>query len=69
MTPYITSYLRQHHVDDNLTYSQSIWIFSLAAVGQGASMFVGGFMYPKIGPQLTTLVGAWISRFVVYKIN
>ncbi|XP_071165053.1 apicoplast pyruvate carrier 1-like isoform X1 [Mytilus edulis] len=61
MTPYITSYLRQKDIDNDLTYSKSIWIFSSAAMGQGASMFIGGFMYEKIGPRWTTLIGSWIS--------
>jgi hypothetical protein len=62
MTPYLTSYLRKHGTNKDLTYSESIWIFSISAMGQGSSMFLGGIMYRKLGPKLTTLIGSWISR-------
>lgn len=61
ITPYITSYLRAKGINGDLTYSTSIWIFSLSAIGQGASMFIGGIMNRALGPKLTTLIGAWIS--------
>ncbi|XP_062609010.1 oxalate:formate antiporter-like [Saccostrea cucullata] len=61
MTPYMTSYMKKHKVDETLNYAESTWIMSLAAMGQGASMFLGGMLYKALGPKLSTLIGGWLA--------
>ncbi|KAJ8310395.1 hypothetical protein KUTeg_012260 [Tegillarca granosa] len=42
MTSYITSYFRAKNIESDLTYADSTWILSLAAMGQGgADVFWG----------------------------
>ena len=65
MTPYITSYIRKHHVHDSLDYAESIWISAVAAMGQGTSMFLGGMLNRKVGPKLATLIGCWTARYFI----
>ncbi|KAK3095100.1 hypothetical protein FSP39_010342 [Pinctada imbricata] len=62
MTPYITSYIRQHKVKSTLNYAESTWISSIAAMGQGMSMFLGGLLNRRIGPRWSTLIGGWLAR-------
>lgn len=62
MTPYMTSYMKKHKVDETLNYAESTWINSIATMGQGMSMFLGGMLYKAIGPKFSTLIGAWIAR-------
>ena len=66
MSPYMTSYFRIKGIDPDLSYEDSIWINALAAMGQGSSVFIGGLLVPKLGPRKTTLLGAWISRSVIF---
>ncbi|CAH1782091.1 unnamed protein product [Owenia fusiformis] len=60
MTPYITSYIRARSEPTGLRYSEGVWIFAISGGSQGAAMFLGGVFAKKIGPRLTTLLGAWI---------
>ncbi|KAH9498546.1 hypothetical protein Btru_007031 [Bulinus truncatus] len=43
----------------SLTYTECTWVFALAAMGQGASMALGGLIEKRIGPKLTALLGGW----------
>ncbi|XP_021364599.1 uncharacterized protein LOC110457591 [Mizuhopecten yessoensis] len=61
MTPYMTSYMRKKNVSAELTYADSLWVMAVAAMGQGASVFIGGILHRKLGTRLTTLLGGWIS--------
>lgn len=65
MTSYITSYFRAKNIEPDLTYADSTWILSLAAMGQGGAMFFGGLLVKKLGPRLTALLGSWISSIGV----
>lgn len=64
MTPYMTSYMKKHKVDESLNYAESTWISSIAAMGQGMSMFLGGILYRALGPKVSTLLGAWLARYL-----
>uniref|UniRef100_A0A2C9L5X0 Major facilitator superfamily (MFS) profile domain-containing protein n=1 Tax=Biomphalaria glabrata TaxID=6526 RepID=A0A2C9L5X0_BIOGL len=59
LNPYITSYMRNYGSASSLTYTECSWVFALGAMGQGASMAVGGVIERKIGPKLTALLGGW----------
>ncbi len=60
MAPYIVSYIRNQSHPSDLSDTTSSWIFACALIGQGCSMFVGGWLVSKIGPRFTTLLGGWI---------
>ena len=62
LTPYVTSYIRAYSSPSSLTYGQSVWIFALGIGFQGATMFLGDFLFKKLGPKLSTLIGGWIMR-------
>ncbi|XP_071085862.1 apicoplast pyruvate carrier 1-like isoform X1 [Haliotis cracherodii] len=58
LNPYLTSYIRKYSSPSDLQYAESVWIFSMSAMGQGLSMFLGGVINRFIGPRLTTLLGS-----------
>ncbi|XP_071085864.1 apicoplast pyruvate carrier 1-like [Haliotis cracherodii] len=58
LTPYVTSYLRNSTSEHDMDYSDSVWIFATAAVGQGLSMFLGGIISRRLGLRITVLLGA-----------
>lgn len=60
LSPYIVSYIREKSHPDNLRLPTSMWIYACALSGEAGSMFVGGWLYGKIGPRWTTLLGSWI---------
>ena len=60
MAPYIVSYIRNQSSPEDLSDTTSSWIFACALIGQGGSMFIGGYLVRKIGPRFTTLLGGWI---------
>ncbi|KAL5004644.1 hypothetical protein ScPMuIL_018100 [Solemya velum] len=66
ITPYFTSYFRARHVDSDLRYADSEWVVSMGAMGQGMSMFLGGFMYRKLGARITVLIGSWLQSLAVF---
>ncbi|KAH9498550.1 hypothetical protein Btru_007039 [Bulinus truncatus] len=59
LNPYITSFMRSYGSASSLTYTECTWVFALAAMGQGASMALGGLIEKRIGPKLTALLGGW----------
>ncbi|XP_067670065.1 oxalate:formate antiporter-like [Haliotis asinina] len=54
----MTSYLR-HSTRADLTYSDSVWIYACTLIGHGLSMFLGGFIYRRLGLRPTVLLGSW----------
>ena len=60
ISPYIVSYIRNRSHPADFSQATSTWVFACALVGQGGSMFVGGWMVKKIGPRWTTLIGGWL---------
>ena len=60
LSPYIVSYIRNRSHPADLHSTTSTWIYACALSGQAGSMFVGGWLYAKIGPRWTTLLGSWI---------
>ena len=62
LNPYMTSYMRQE-ADKTLTYTECSWVFALACMGQGLSMYFGGLIERKLGPRLTSLLGGWLMRY------
>ena len=65
LLPYVVSYIRERSHPRDLTSEMGAWIFALNLVGQGGSMFLGGWLERKIGPRLTTLIGGWIMSIGV----
>ncbi|XP_048246409.1 uncharacterized protein LOC124122976 [Haliotis rufescens] len=59
LSPYLTSYLR-HSTRDNITYSDSVWIYACNLIGHGLSMFLGGVIYRQLGLRPTVLLGSWL---------
>lgn len=57
MAPYVTSYIRLNSQPPTLTYQESSFIFALMFFGEGASMFLGGYIETRLGPRITTLIG------------
>lgn len=62
MNPYFTSYIRAYSSPSDLRYTQSVWVFAIAAAGQGFAMFIGGLIATKIGHRWTVLLGGWTTR-------
>ena len=60
MEPYIVSYIRNRSHPTGLQENIGPWIFTALIVGQGTTMLLGGFLYRKVGPRVTTLSGAAI---------
>ena len=65
LVPYLISYVRERSGPAHLHSGTGAWIYALALVGQGLSMFVGGLMERRIGPRLSTLVGCGIMSLGV----
>ena len=59
IAPYMVSYIRNQSHPASLKQEATTWIFACALIGQGTTMFIGGWMVRKIGPRLTTLIGGW----------
>ncbi|XP_012942301.1 uncharacterized MFS-type transporter YhjX [Aplysia californica] len=69
LSPYLTSFMREYGSAPSLTYTQCAWIYALAAIGQGASVSVGGLLERKVGPKLCSLIGGWgmsLGVFLTY---
>ena len=60
MEPYIVSYIRNRSHPTDLQENIGPWVFTALVVGQGTTILLGGFLYSKVGPRVTTLLGAWI---------
>ncbi len=60
LSPYLVSYIRERSHPPDLALTTSTWIYAAALVGQAGSMFLGGWLYGKIGPRWTTLLGGWL---------
>lgn len=65
IAPYIVSYIRNESHPANLQQGTTTWIFAFALIGQGGSMFLGGWMVRRIGPRWTTLIGGWVMSLGV----
>ena len=65
MNTYMTSYLRKH-VNNDLTYSDLIWIPTLSTVSQGAFMTLSGHLEERVGVRYTMLIGSSIMTSGVY---
>ena len=65
IAPYIVSYIRNESHPADLRQGTTTWIFAFALMGQGAAMFIGGWMVRKIGPRWTTLIGSWVMSLGV----
>lgn len=65
IAPYVVSYIRNESHPADLRQGTTTWIFAFALMGQGGSMFLGGWMVRKIGPRWTTLIGGWIMSLGV----
>ncbi|XP_038073271.1 oxalate:formate antiporter-like [Patiria miniata] len=59
MSPYFTSYIREFSQPHDLRYQEASLIFALMLVGQGSSMWIGGFLERKIGVRIAVLIGGW----------
>ena len=62
LSPYLTSYIRKHSSPSDLTYGESVWIYAMAGMGQGMTMYFGGLLERRLGQRLTVLCGAWFQR-------
>ena len=60
LAPYIASYIRNMSHPHTITTGTTSLLYSLAVVGQGVGMVLGGWLDRKIGPRLTTLAGSAI---------
>lgn len=60
LLPYVVSYMRARSHPEDLTSQTATWISALNLVGQGGSMFLGGWLEKRIGPRLSTLIGGWL---------
>ena len=65
MSTYMTSYLRKH-VNNNLTYSDLIWIPTLSTMSQGLFMTLSGHLEERVGVRYTVLIGSSIMTAGVY---
>ncbi|KAL8595959.1 hypothetical protein ACOMHN_018271 [Nucella lapillus] len=61
LSPYLTSYIRQHSSPSDLTYAESVWIYALAGMGQGMTMYIGGVLERRLGTRLSVLIGGWFQ--------
>lgn len=60
LAPYIVSYIRNSSHPSDLQFGTSTWIYALSLMGQGGSMFFGGWLSARIGPRWSTLIGSWL---------
>ena len=65
MSTYMTSYLRKH-VNNDITYSDVIWIPTFSTISQGVFMTLSGHLEERIGVRLTLLIGSTIMTSGVY---
>lgn len=65
LAPYIASYVRNMSHHHTITTGTTSLLYSLAVIGQGFSMVLGGWMDRKIGPRLTTVVGSIVMSSAV----
>uniref|UniRef100_A0A0K2SYD6 Oxalate:formate antiporterlike [Strongylocentrotus purpuratus] n=1 Tax=Lepeophtheirus salmonis TaxID=72036 RepID=A0A0K2SYD6_LEPSM len=65
MNTYLTSYLNEY-VNPDISYSVTIWILTLASVGQGAFMTLSGYLEEYVGVRMTVLIGCFIMTCGVY---
>ena len=56
VAPYITSYLVQF--DPNVTYHNTLHVYTAVFLGQALFMYLGGQLEKKIGPRYTSYIGA-----------
>eukprot|EP00731_Ephydatia_muelleri_P022628 Em0015g211a len=60
LAPYIASYIRNASHPHTITTGTTSLLYSVAVVGQGLSMVLGGWLDRRIGPRLTTIAGSLI---------
>eukprot|EP00581_Thalassiosira_minuscula_P002508 CAMPEP_0183737780 /NCGR_PEP_ID=MMETSP0737-20130205/52894_1 /TAXON_ID=385413 /ORGANISM="Thalassiosira miniscula, Strain CCMP1093" /LENGTH=482 /DNA_ID=CAMNT_0025972149 /DNA_START=303 /DNA_END=1748 /DNA_ORIENTATION=- len=64
IAPYITSYLVQF--DPNISYHQTLHVYTAVFLGQSLFMYMGGQLEKKIGPRLTSYLGAFLISGCTY---
>ena len=60
LAPYIASYIRNASHPHSITTGTTSLLYSVAVIGQGFSMALGGWLDRRIGPRLTTIAGSLI---------
>lgn len=56
MGPYISSYIRVN-VDPSCNHEKLIWITAASKLGQGTSMFLGGYLCRRFGSRIAAVTG------------
>src|SRR6056300_604649 len=56
IAPYITSYLVQF--DPTVTYHHTLHVYTAVFLGQSLFMYLGGQLEKRLGPRLTSYIGA-----------
>lgn len=64
VAPYITSYLVQF--DSNVTYHNTLHVYTAVFLGQSLFMYLGGQLEKKIGPRSTSYIGATLISSGTY---
>ncbi|KAL7449605.1 hypothetical protein ACHAWC_001657 [Mediolabrus comicus] len=64
VAPYITSYLVQF--DSNVTYHNTLHVYTAVFLGQALFMYLGGQLEKKIGPRSTSYIGATLISSGTY---
>jgi len=64
VAPYITSYLVQF--DSNVTYHNTLHVYTAVFLGQALFMYLGGQLETKIGPRSTSYIGATLISSGTY---
>ena len=64
IAPYITSYLVQF--DPTVTYHRTLHVYTAVFLGQSLFMYLGGQMEKRLGPRLTSYIGAALISVCTY---
>jgi len=64
ITPYVTSYLVLF--DPNVTYYNTLHVYTGVFLGQSLTMYVGGKLENKVGPRISSYIGATIISGCTY---
>lgn len=54
---YLTSYMRKHGSQPNLTYAWSLWLDTSFVIGQGLAMVFGGYLEQRFSARLACFIG------------